>query len=235
MYFQVGSLGCVEVLISAGVRLDPQESWGHTPLMLAITQPHDIIASSLIRAGASVNITDKFMRTALHYAARRGMAEIVQLLLNHGANPDIQDANGNTPLIESGFHGLTTVVRLLILGNCDVNTQGQCQQLSWKPVTPLYVALVRQNYDVAQLLCKSGCRITMETIQGLTHGYSHGNERGMNKYLVHMFRTPQTLSNISRLSIRKHLGYSVSSKVKMLPLPQQIQDFIAFSELNVTL
>jgi ankyrin repeat protein len=118
-------LSVVELLLAKGISADKQARNGVTPLIMAIESGRIDIAARLLKAGVSVNVTDKDGRTALHYllqtssALHRGnVAEAIDLLLRHGANPHLKDNKGISPidLVQQHARGLTPAARSEVLG-----------------------------------------------------------------------------------------------------------------------
>eukprot|EP00899_Mesostigma_viride_P019559 jgi/Mesvir1/27604/Mv26397-RA.1 len=76
-----------------------QDKNGRTALMWAADCGQLDGVMTLLRLGASVNVTDMHnSRTAMHWAARAGDLACVQALAEHGADVDVKDKYGLTPL-----------------------------------------------------------------------------------------------------------------------------------------
>ena len=57
------------------------------------------LSTTLIVAGADVNVKDKYGKTPLHFAAQSSNnPKIVTILIKAGANVDARDQNGKTSL-----------------------------------------------------------------------------------------------------------------------------------------
>ena len=112
-----GDVDTAEMLISAGARIDAQDRWGRTPLMVGIyVEPlaeHLPVVNLLVSKGANLNLSDQDGLTALHVASL-GEAEIVQLLLSHNADVNAVDHNGMTPLHNAVLHPEIDVVKALL-------------------------------------------------------------------------------------------------------------------------
>lgn len=89
-------------LLVHGVKVDPADKDGMTPLMLAARGGHFATVRELIRRGkASVTVAADEGDTALHVAAAAsreilGANPVVRLLLKAGANVNAQNAHGST-------------------------------------------------------------------------------------------------------------------------------------------
>ncbi len=87
----------LQIFLDAGCKSDVncQESTGQrSPLHVAAREGHSRIAGVLIRAGASVDLTDREGRTPLHLAAKHGRAGVVVDLLLRGSNAEAEDSTG---------------------------------------------------------------------------------------------------------------------------------------------
>ena len=69
-----------------------------TPLHLASTNGHLIVAELLIQSGRDVNTRNQKEETPLTLASAHGKLEIMRLLLTSGSNVNSQDAEDSTPL-----------------------------------------------------------------------------------------------------------------------------------------
>ena len=112
-----GSEVMTRKIIDAGASLDPLDSQGLTPLLMAMMQVqsnmmntsqvkgvgYEKVILALIDAGADVNIvTPGTGRVPLHYMVITAQKDVVEKLLLAGADPNILEADGDTPLT-SGY------------------------------------------------------------------------------------------------------------------------------------
>ncbi len=89
----------VKLLIDAGA--NPNEYGLDPPLHIAIKEDVDTsIASTLINAGADLNVQDDYTKnTALHYAVlNKNSKTYVQMLIEAGADITLRNRNGQTPM-----------------------------------------------------------------------------------------------------------------------------------------
>jgi len=61
--------GVIEFLCSRGIRINAQNRYGQTALMIAASRQNPSAVQSLIKAGADANVRDGLGRTALSYAS----------------------------------------------------------------------------------------------------------------------------------------------------------------------
>ncbi|XP_077786481.1 fibronectin type 3 and ankyrin repeat domains protein 1 isoform X3 [Podarcis muralis] len=95
-----GHVDVIEWMVKDGCQIDPKDTgleW--TPLMrlCAITGKADV-ATTLLDAGADVNVKDKDGKTPLMVAALNNHEELVALLLERGADPDVKNEFGKGAL-----------------------------------------------------------------------------------------------------------------------------------------
>lgn len=103
----VGAVGAFLLLASPALA-DQQDD-----LVLAASEGHAPLVTSLIRQSVDVNGPDRKGLTALMSASRQGHMELVQLLLNHGASVTVRDWQGRNALMHAQERGQTGVVELL--------------------------------------------------------------------------------------------------------------------------
>lgn len=110
----------VESLLSSGINPNAMDEEGWTALMWAAQLNDAAMGTSLIKAGASLDLTEQsYEETALTIALYNGSIEMVNLLLEEGANPDLQDSTGWTPLMTAATKGDEEGVKLLLQAGAD--------------------------------------------------------------------------------------------------------------------
>ena len=91
-----GHKAVVEVLLSWGAMVDPQDHLGGTPLHVACQEGHLACVHSLLKAGAGVSLPNNNGDLPIHFAAELNRVEIVKTLLDHGCSPDMVSCYDNT-------------------------------------------------------------------------------------------------------------------------------------------
>jgi len=81
-----GKTAAVKALLHRGVDVNARDSEGHTALMFAVINLHQVIAKLLLEQGADVNASANNGTTALILAAACGDIAIVRVLLKKGAD-----------------------------------------------------------------------------------------------------------------------------------------------------
>lgn len=90
---------------------------GKTPLMFAAEKGHAAVFSSLVRAGADIQLKGPEKHTVLDYAAMGGSTAIIDQLLESGAEVNSADLFGNTALTKAVHCGhIDAYSRLLTVG-----------------------------------------------------------------------------------------------------------------------
>ena len=135
-----GKTAVVEILVSAGARVDVRYRDDRTPLQLAALNGFDQIAELLLKAGADVAATDATDHTALDDAVLSARASVIPVLLRHGAGPRrVRSQDGRGPLAEAGLKGNAAIVNLLVSAGADPAARDNFGQ------TPLDLALAYKN------------------------------------------------------------------------------------------
>lgn len=116
----------IDELPPAGSRtrrnLDPKDTSGATPLMLASTSGYPRFVERLLELGADHSLSDNSGRSALHLAAESARNEVVRVLIDGGADIHCTDDIGDTPLHLATTRGHESTVRLLLESGSDPNT-----------------------------------------------------------------------------------------------------------------
>ena len=83
-----GPHASVEVLLSWGADLNPQDYAGFTPLHCACQEGNLLCALTLLKAGASLTLPNQQGALPIHLAAKDNRVEVVKILLEYGCSPD---------------------------------------------------------------------------------------------------------------------------------------------------
>ena len=126
-----GRTEIAQLLIANGLDVNAKDANGSTPLYETGLFGHTEIANLLIEKGADINEKTKLGLTTLHYAAINGHKKLTLLLIEKGA-----DINAKT----------------------DVGTMINPLQQSNGGDTPLDAAVLKNKYEIADLLRKHGAK-----------------------------------------------------------------------------
>lgn len=112
-----GRVKFIEFLIDEGLDMNSKDSYGRTPLIVAIQHEKTAAALKLIQSGCNIHhICGRFNWNALHYAAfHKNMVIFEELYLN-GADGELIDSDGETaPLLMlyrfASLSGLTVTLQ----------------------------------------------------------------------------------------------------------------------------
>jgi len=181
---------------------------GQTPLHLASIMGHNAIAAYLLNDGADTSVQDSSGATPLHEAVRYGNVDIIYSLLAAGADVNAKDNLGKTPIMlimpkeylqytydllikanadltQKDMYGDTVlhtaammnidtdVISMLCENGADVNARNK------EGVTPLEIAVQKNDIKTARLLTQSGANIHTQDTNGnspLSMAFASTNE-----------------------------------------------------------
>jgi ankyrin repeat protein len=115
----VGSYFGLEVMVQrfleTGVKLDPRDDGGRTPLSWAAENGHVAVVQLLLKQDdLELNSKDNNGRTPLSWASGGGKEDVVRLLLLRGANIQIKDDKNRSALHWAVENGHKVTIRLLL-------------------------------------------------------------------------------------------------------------------------
>ncbi len=145
------------------LKIDPVDTAGLTPLMLASEHGHASAVERLLQLGANPSARDDQGRSPLHYAARTGRHEAVARLLEAGADPSTADQFGDTPLHLAASGGFLESLELLLQSGADPNA-ADAIYLS----TPLHRAVRGNHSGVIAPLIDGGANVDAPNEVGRT-------------------------------------------------------------------
>ncbi len=103
----------------------------------------------LVETGADISIMDNQGHTALDYANSLGLVQLIESL--QGENGGNADSFGNTPLHHACYNDQSETVRAILgKGTDGINARND------KKLTPLYIAVMRNNIMISELLLDAG-------------------------------------------------------------------------------
>ncbi len=230
-----GNDECLETLLAWNPDLEMTNMWGYTSLHFAVMNNHLSITRTLIKAGADIHTADRSNKTVLHYATKNGNVNIVKLLLDLGACPDVIDNDNNTPLMAAIHVNSAEVVNCLIKGRANVNFIGKATvggEFRW--CVPLEKALFGNNWVISKMLVLAGSDLACMR-RWVDEGHVPEEVLQDDLLLTWVMRTlgsPRPLMDLCRLAIRDTMAYDQREKMKKLPLPNAIQAFLAYHDLD---
>ena len=167
---EVGNTEMLKVLLEAGADADSPNPEGQTALLAVARTGIVEAAQVLLKAGATVDAREKWGgQTALMWASARRHPEMMQLLISKGADvnarstdrnyqrhiqaegrPKNLDSGGLTPLLYAARENCMACVEVLLANKGDVDLADP------DGFSPLHVAILNANWDIAQRLITAG-------------------------------------------------------------------------------
>lgn len=160
-----GDLSQVNKLLAQGASPDAYDGVHGglpTPLQAAAFRGHAGVVSSLLRAGASLEITNIQGRSALHHAADQDHDGVVCMLLAAGARIDALDGLGLGALHTAAWQGHSNTVLALLQGGADPLLP------SASGATALHIAATEPVVETIRLMLRNGCPADPRDLQGRT-------------------------------------------------------------------
>jgi ankyrin repeat protein len=179
---EVGNAEMLKVLLEAGANADSPNPDGQTALLAVARTGNVEAAQVLLQHGATVDAKEKWGgQTALMWASARRHPEMMQLLIAKGADvnarsidrdyqrhiqaegrPKSLDSGGLTPLLYAARENCMACVDVLLKNRADINLADP------DSVSPLLVAIMNANWDLAKQLITAGADVNQWDIYGET-------------------------------------------------------------------
>jgi len=170
---EVGNAEIIKLLLDAGADADSPNPEGQTALLAVARTGNVEAAELLVKHGAKVDAREHWGgQTALMWASARRHPQMMQLLISKGAdvnarsiNRDYQrhvtaegrpkslDSGGFTPLLYAARENCLGCVDVLVRNRADVNLPDP------DGVSPLLVAIMNANWDLAKQLILAGADV----------------------------------------------------------------------------
>jgi len=177
---EVGNTDMLKVLLEAGANVDSPNPDGQTAL-LAVSRTGSVAAAKLLLDhGATIDAKEKCGgQTALMWASARRHPEMMQLLITKGADvnarstdrdyqrhvtaegrPKSLDSGGFTPLLYAARENCMACVDVLLKNKADIDLPDP------DGVSPLLLAIMNANWDLAKQLITAGADVNQWDIFG---------------------------------------------------------------------
>jgi ankyrin repeat protein len=177
---EVGNTDMLKVLLEAGANVESPNADGQTALLAVARTGKVDAAKLLLDHGAAIDAKEKFGgQTALMWASARRHPEMMQLLIAKGADvnarstdrdyqrhvtaegrPKSLDSGGFTPLLYAARENCMACVDVLLKHNADIDLPDP------EGVSPLLLAIMNANWDVAKQLIVAGADVNQWDIFG---------------------------------------------------------------------
>jgi uncharacterized protein len=144
---RTGNVTAAQLLLDNGAKVDAKEKWGgQTPLMWASARRHPAMMALLISKGADVNA--------------RSIDRDYQRHIQAEGRPKSLDSGGLTPLLYAARENCIACVDVLLKNKADIDLADP------DSVSPLLVAIMNANWDLAKKLIEAGADVNQWDIYG---------------------------------------------------------------------
>ncbi|KAF8777403.1 Ankyrin-3 like protein [Argiope bruennichi] len=143
-----GHTNVVELLITAGAKINAKSLKGTTPLHLAAEKGHYAVALKLLQHGADINITDLNGSTPLSFSIREGFLAVSELLLGKDIVIDSFRSSYECPLNLAAYFGHHELLKLMLY-RCDTDFK----------ISSLYLSAYMGHLTSVKFLIKKGVSI----------------------------------------------------------------------------
>jgi ankyrin repeat protein len=177
---EVANTEMLKMLLEAGANADSPNADGQTALMAVARTGNVAAAQLLLEHGATVDAKEKWGgQTALMWASARRHPAMMQLLISQGADvnarsidrdyqrhvtaegrPKSLDSGGLTPLLYAARENCIACVDVLLKNKVDIDLPDP------DGVSPLLVAIMNANWDLARQLIDAGADVNQWDIYG---------------------------------------------------------------------
>ncbi len=177
---EVADTEILKLLLDAGADADSPNAEGMTALMLVARTGNVEAAKLLVDRGATIDARESFGgQTALMWASARRHPEMIDFLVANGADVDARsavrdyqrhiqaegrpkslDTGGFTPLLYAARENCRACVEVLLEHGADIDLPDP------DGVSPLHVAVMNANWDLAKDLIEAGADVDQWDIYG---------------------------------------------------------------------
>ncbi|XP_064277724.1 ankyrin repeat and SOCS box protein 13 isoform X2 [Passer domesticus] len=212
-----------------------------TPLHEAARRGEARQLRRLIESGACVNALTFDSITPLHEASLRGQAQCVQLLLDAGAQVDARNIDGSTPLCDACASGSVECARLLLARGASVNPplftasplheacmNGANVNAAKLHETALHHAAKVRNVDLVELLVEFGGNIYARDNRGKKPSDYTWSSSPTAKCFEFYEKTPLSLLQLCRVSVRRAAGRRGLRQLPKLQLPPRLIQYLSY-------
>lgn len=163
------------------IKVNVEDGEGRQPLLWASSAGSAKAVLALIRAGSTVDASDKDGLTALHCAASRGHTDCIDTLLTLcGMSPDVIDSNGCTALHYSVTLGHADATALLLAHGADPNRQDR------KGRSSAHCGCAKGQFETVKLIGTNNANLWLKNARGdlPLHEAAASGRRDLVKWLL---------------------------------------------------
>ncbi|XP_059259989.1 ankyrin repeat and SOCS box protein 13 isoform X3 [Mustela nigripes] len=152
----------------------------------------------------------------------RGSSECVRLLIDVGANLEAHDCHFGTPLHVACAREHLDCVKMLLNAGANVNAAKLHE-------TALHHAAKVKNVDLIEMLVEFGGNIYARDNRGKKPSDYTWSSSAPAKCLEFYEKTPLTLSQLCRVSLRRATGVRGLEKITKLNIPPRLIDYLSYN------
>ena len=160
--FKLKSFDNLEELCSILFDMSERDSYGNTPIHLALLIESRDTLLLFINRGSDINLADHFEVSPLHLAVKLENLDSLGILLHAKANTNPKDDLGMTPLHVAVSSSSLVYGVLLLNYNADINAENNEKE------TPLHLAVKRNNFNMVYMLIQQNANLYARQKDGLT-------------------------------------------------------------------
>uniref|UniRef100_A0A5F8GS11 Ankyrin repeat and SOCS box containing 13 n=2 Tax=Monodelphis domestica TaxID=13616 RepID=A0A5F8GS11_MONDO len=216
-----GQTQCVKLLLAAGAQVDARNIDGSTPLCDACASGSIECVKLLLSHGAKVN-PPLYTASPLHEACMSGSSECVRLLIDVGANLEAHDCHFGTPLHVACAREHLDCVKVLLNAGANVNAAKLHE-------TALHHAAKVKNVDLIEMLVEFGGNIYARDNRGKKPSDYTWSSSASAKCFEYYEKTPLSLSQLCRVSLRKATGVRGLEKIAKLNIPPRLINYLSYN------
>ena len=174
-----GDAAWLERSIASGAPLDPTDSAGQTPLLLAVQGNHLVAAEVLIKAGGNINAQAANKDTPWLLAGALGRTEMLRLMIPRGPDFSIRNRFGGNALIPACERAHVDTVKLLLTTKIDVD---HVNNLGWTCLLEIVILGDGgpRHVEVAQLVLAAGANANIADKDGVSP-LAHAKRKGQRE------------------------------------------------------
>ncbi|XP_005668274.1 ankyrin repeat and SOCS box protein 13 isoform X3 [Sus scrofa] len=241
-----GQAQCVQLLLAAGAQVDARNIDGSTPLCDACASGSVECVKLLLSYGAKVN-PPLYTASPLHEACMSGSSECVRLLIDVGANLEAHDCHFGTPLHVACAREHLDCVKVLLnaalsswrkpqeslLRDAEGGFEGAAAGANVNAAklheTALHHAAKVKNVDLIEMLVQFGGDIYARDNRGRKPSDYARSSSAPARCLEHYEKTPLTLSQLCRVSLRRATGVRGLEKIAKLNIPARLIEYLSYN------
>uniref|UniRef100_A0A672TJH3 Ankyrin repeat and SOCS box containing 13 n=1 Tax=Strigops habroptila TaxID=2489341 RepID=A0A672TJH3_STRHB len=225
-----GSIECVKVLLSHGAKVNPP-LYTASPLHEACMNDVSLSSEKSSWSGLERDLIHPGQDQYNHLHEQQGIqckplnsgsSECVQLLIDVGANLEAHDCHFGTPLHVACAREHLDCAKLLLKAGANVNAAKLHE-------TALHHAAKVKNVDLVEMLIEFGGNIYARDNRGKKPSDYTWSSSPTAKCFEYYEKTPLSLSQLCRVTVRKAAGQRALGKIAKLNIPPRLIQYLSYN------